>query len=83
MLNYYRAVLKKPLLSPSSYRIACRALVIWGKRDAYGSPELAESSIQLCADGRLAYLDQATHWTPHDEPQRVVDLLVDFLGSQD
>jgi len=83
MLNYYRAVLKKPLLAPSGYRIACPTLVMWGKRDAYASPELAEASVQLCVDGRLAYLDQATHWALHDEPQRVVDLLVDFLGSQD
>jgi len=83
MLNYYRAVLKKRLLPPSGYRLLCPTLVIWGKRDAYASPELAESSIQLCVDGRLAYLDQATHWAPHDEPQTVVNLLADFLGSQD
>ena len=43
-------------------------------------PELAEASLRLCDDGRIVYLDQATHWAPHDEPERVTELLAGFFG---
>ena len=79
MINYYRAVWKKPLLPAAQYRIACPVLIIWGKSDAYALPDLAEAAVRLCPDGRIAYLDRSTHWVQHDEPQRVTDLLLDFL----
>ena len=75
MIHYYRAVLKKPLSPAAECRITCPTLVIWGKRDAYAMPELAEASVRLCEDGRIVYLDQATHWVQHDEPDRVTELL--------
>lgn len=78
MINYYRAVLKKPLLPAAKYRVPYSVLIIWGKSDAYALPNLAEASVRLCADGRIAYLDRSTHWVQHDEPQRVTDLLVEF-----
>ena len=79
-INYYRAVLRKPLLAPEQYRITSPALVIWGKLDAYAVPELAEASARLCADGRIVFLDKSSHWVQHDEPERVVALLADFFG---
>jgi pimeloyl-ACP methyl ester carboxylesterase len=54
-------------------------LVIWGMRDAYGVPELADASVRLCQDGRLVPFAHATHWVQHDEPEKVGRLLVDFL----
>jgi len=78
-INYYRAILKKPLLPPSQYRIACPTLLIWGKRDAYAIPELAEASSRLCAHCRVEYLERSTHWIQHDEPGRVNELLAEFL----
>jgi pimeloyl-ACP methyl ester carboxylesterase len=79
MINYYRAVLRKPLGTPAEYRIECPTLLIWGRRDAYAKPELAEASIRLCAEGRIEYFDQATHWVQHDEPERVTELLASFI----
>jgi pimeloyl-ACP methyl ester carboxylesterase len=79
-INYYRALLRKPLLPAAEYRVTCPTLVIWGKRDAYAVPDLAEASIRLCADGRIAWLGQASHWVQHDEPQQVTELLAEFLG---
>jgi epoxide hydrolase 4 len=81
MINYYRALLKKPILRAAEYRIPCPALVIWGRRDAYATPELAEASCQLCADGRAEYFDESSHWVQHDEPERVTELLAGFLGQ--
>jgi pimeloyl-ACP methyl ester carboxylesterase len=80
MINYYRALLKKSLSPASEYRITCPTLTIWGKRDAYAIPDVAEASIRLCADGRIVYLDQSTHWVQHDEPERVANLLIEFLA---
>jgi pimeloyl-ACP methyl ester carboxylesterase len=80
MINYYRALLKKAMPPAASFRIHCPTLVIWGKRDVYARPELAEASLRLCDDGRIAYLERATHWTPHDEPERVAELLGDFFA---
>ena len=76
MLNYYRAVLRKQV---RPQEIACPTLVIWGKRDAYAVPDLAEASLRLCTEGRIAWLDNATHWVQHDEPEQVLDLLLAFL----
>ena len=80
MINYYRAILAKRVLPPASYRITCPTLLIWGKRDEYAAPELAEASARLCDDGRITYMDRATHWVQHDEPERVADLLAKFFG---
>src|SRR5262249_51655773 len=78
MINYYRAVLRKPLMAPAEYRITCPTLLIWGRREAYAIPDLAKASIRLCADGRIVYFDQSTHWVQHDEPERVVELLLEL-----
>jgi pimeloyl-ACP methyl ester carboxylesterase len=78
-INYYRAVLRKALLPASQYQITCPTLVIWGKRDVYAIPELAEASSRLCVNCRIEYLDRSTHWVQHDEPGRVNELLAEFL----
>jgi pimeloyl-ACP methyl ester carboxylesterase len=78
-INYYRAALRKPLRSPEDYRITCPTLIIWGRRDIYSKPELAEASVRLCTQGRIVYLDNASHWVQHDEPEQVSKLLLDFL----
>jgi pimeloyl-ACP methyl ester carboxylesterase len=62
-------------LPPSEYRITCPTLVIWGKRDVYSLPELAEASARLCVDPRIVYLDHASHWVQHDEPERIAQLI--------
>ncbi len=67
-INYYRALLRKPLAPAAGYRIACPTLIIWGKRDAYALPELVEASLRICDKGRSAWLDQSTYWVQHDEP---------------
>lgn len=78
-INYYRAVLKKPFLPASEYRISSPVQIIWGRRDAYVLPDLAEESVRLCGNGHIAYLDRSTHWVQHDEPARVTDLLLEFI----
>jgi pimeloyl-ACP methyl ester carboxylesterase len=79
MIHYYRAVLKKPLQPPSEYRVVVPTLVIWGRKDEYALPELAEASVGMWTDGRLLFLENATHWTPHDEPEQMIDRVTEFL----
>lgn len=76
MIIYYRAVFRKQP-PPEARQIARPTLVLWGKQDAYAVSDLAETSIRLCADGRIAWLENATHWVHHDEPELVLSLLLD------
>ena len=65
-------------------RIADRAglrLVIWGQRDRYLGPKLAEPHHEDVPNlDRVERLPDASHWVHHDEAERVNELLVDFLA---
>jgi pimeloyl-ACP methyl ester carboxylesterase len=79
MLNWYRAAAQvrvEKLLSP---RISVPTLVIWGKKDIALEVEMAQLSIDLCDDGRLVYIEDATHWVQHDAAEQVNTLIGEFL----
>jgi epoxide hydrolase 4 len=80
MINWYRAILRHRFapIAPGSIRQPVH--IIWGKQDPYALPALAETSKTLCADARLTYLPEATHWVAQDDPNRVNSLLLDFLA---
>jgi pimeloyl-ACP methyl ester carboxylesterase len=78
MVNWYRAIQAKRITPGSAPRITVPTLIIWGNGDKYGVPELAERGGQLCDNGKVVYLD-ASHWVQHDEPERVNELLLEFL----
>ncbi len=79
MLNWYRASVQRPLRPPRSPRIAVPTLLIWGARDTFLSREMAQPSIDHCDNGRLVFLDEASHWVQHEEPRRVNQLIASFL----
>jgi epoxide hydrolase 4 len=83
MINYYRASVrqsqKKALeeIRP----IAAPTLVIWGERDRYLSPDLAEPEHDDVPNlDRVERLDDASHWVHHDEADRVTQLLSEFFA---
>jgi pimeloyl-ACP methyl ester carboxylesterase len=80
MVNWYRAVLKKRPSLEGIGRIKNPTLIIWGKDDKFGVPEVAERSRKLCDDASVAYLE-ASHWVQHDEPERVNEMLVEFFNG--
>ncbi len=80
MINWYRSVVQKPLENPPSPRITVPTLMIWGARDAFLGRELAQPSIDLCDDGRLVFIEEATHWVQHEEADRVNALMGEFLA---
>ncbi len=81
MLNWYRAYVQKPPAIPANPRITVPTMLIWGARDAFLSREMAQPSIDLCDDGRLEFIDKATHWVQHEEAERVNVLIDEFLGD--
>jgi pimeloyl-ACP methyl ester carboxylesterase len=56
-------------------------LVIWGERDRYLSPELAEPDHDdVPSLDRVKRLPDASGWVHHDEAERVTQLLTDFFA---
>ena len=61
--------------------IQAPTLVIWGQRDRYLGPELAEPDHDDVPNlDRVERLDDASHWVHHDEHERVTELLTDFFA---
>ena len=76
MINWYRAALRNPASRQPSVRITVPTLLIWGARDQFLKREMAQPSIDFCDNGRLIFLENATHWVQHEEAQRVIELII-------
>ena len=62
-------------------RLFLVGLVIWGQRDRYLGPELAEPEHDDVPNlDHVERLDDASHWVHHDESERVTQLLIDFFA---
>jgi pimeloyl-ACP methyl ester carboxylesterase len=83
MLNWYRAIVRKPSGLPVYRVITLPTLLIWGAQDVFLGREMAQASIALCQEGKLAVLEEGTHWVHEEEPDRVNVLIDTFLrGDQ-
>jgi pimeloyl-ACP methyl ester carboxylesterase len=80
-VNYYRALLRqRPAESRRRIRrIDAPTLVIWGERDRYLGLHLAAPDPKWVPNLRVVRLPNASHWVQVDEPERVNELLLDFL----
>ncbi|MGE0489979.1 MAG: alpha/beta fold hydrolase [Vulcanimicrobiota bacterium] len=78
-INYYRAA-GRQLLAPVKYPpIAAPSLLIWGERDKALGKELTFGMERyFSGDYRVEYLD-AGHWVHNEQPERVLELLGNFL----
>jgi pimeloyl-ACP methyl ester carboxylesterase len=84
MINYYRAsVRQSPKRAKTELRpISAPTLVIWGQRDRYLGPKLAEPDRDDVPNlDRVVRLPNASHWVHHDEHERVTQLLIEFFAS--
>jgi pimeloyl-ACP methyl ester carboxylesterase len=84
-LDYYRAAFRRPpfrIGRPGAgfTPIECPTLVIWGDRDAALEKELAAPDPKWVPNARVERLD-ASHWVMADAPERVNQLLIEFLGG--
>jgi pimeloyl-ACP methyl ester carboxylesterase len=80
-INYYRAALRaNPLAQAHSLRrVDTPTLVIWGDQDRYLGRELAEPDRAWVPEVQVERITEASHWVQADAPQRVNQLMVDFL----
>ena len=83
MINYYRASVRQSQKEAAAKLrpISAPTLVIWGERDAYLGPELAEPDRDDVPNlDRVERLPDASHWVHHDASERVNELLTDFFA---
>jgi pimeloyl-ACP methyl ester carboxylesterase len=83
MINYYRSsVRQNQKKAEAALRpIKAPTLVIWGERDRYLGPDLAEPDHDDVPNlDRVERLPDASHWVHHDEAERVTQLLTDFFA---
>jgi pimeloyl-ACP methyl ester carboxylesterase len=82
-INYYRAAVRRffqrppPTLPP----ILTPTLLIWGERDRYLGPRLTEGLSAWVPNLRVERLPDSSHWVMSDAPERVNQLLIDFLSE--
>ena len=81
MINYYRSSVRQKNPEAQLRPISAPTLVIWGQRDRYLGPELAEPDHHDVPNlDRVERLPDASHWVHHDEAERVNQLLIDFFA---
>ena len=80
MMNWYRASLRNPPSRQSTIRVTVPTVLIWGVLDTFLKREMAQPSIGLCDNGRVIFIENATHWVHHEEANRVNELIIGKKG---
>jgi epoxide hydrolase 4 len=76
-VNWYRAAFRR---RPEEDRPdPTPTLVVWGERDAYLGPRLAEGLERWAPNVRVERIPDASHWVQNDAPERVNAAMIDFL----
>jgi pimeloyl-ACP methyl ester carboxylesterase len=81
-INYYRALFRRglpTLRAASRSPIKVPVLIIWGQRDPFLGPDLAEPPAALVPNRRVERLADVGHWPHLEQPERVNDLLTGFF----
>jgi pimeloyl-ACP methyl ester carboxylesterase len=78
-INWYRAAFQSQPASVADQRLHLPTLVLWGTQDLFLDRELAQLSAEMCDDGRLILLEEATHWILREESEQVSQILADFF----
>lgn len=81
MINWYRAIVRYPVELEPSRKITVPLLLLWGEQDRFLLVGMAEPSIEMCEDGHLICLPEASHWLQHEAPEKVNRLIHDFLQT--
>jgi pimeloyl-ACP methyl ester carboxylesterase len=76
-----RAIMARADQRPLLPRIACPTLVVVGQSDLLTPPKHAQEMAALIAGARLETLSQCGHLLTWEQPQRVNQLLIDWLAS--
>jgi len=76
MINWYRALFRTRPPLPEDPRIHVPTRILWGERDIFLLPEMAQESVFYCDSAELTYFPNATHWLQHEEPEIVNAALI-------
>lgn len=80
MIHWYRAAARfQPRIS--DVRVHVPIQILWGKRDQFVLPDVAEDSLGYCDAGQITWFPENTHWLQHEQPQAVADSLINFFRS--
>ena len=79
MLNWYRALWRKPPSLPAHRPITVPTLLIWGVNDIFLGRDMIRPTLECCQEGQLAMLEEGSHWVHLQEPARVNALIDTFL----
>jgi epoxide hydrolase 4 len=83
MINYYRSSVRESPKKAAAYIVPLKAptLVIWGERDRYLGPDLAEPDRDDVPNlDQVVRVPDASHWVHHDGADQVNKLLIDFFA---
>ena len=89
-LNYYRASPLRPAtaddpgasavqIPTEALRIEVPTLVLWAQDDVALLPCLTDGLDAHIPELNLVPIEQATHWVVHEQPDRVIEAIADFL----
>jgi epoxide hydrolase 4 len=80
-INWYRAAFRRATRLDEDAPCNVPTLLIWGERDAFLSPHLTEGLEQWAPNLRVERIPDASHWVQNDAPERVNELMIEFLRS--
>ena len=91
-LNYYRASPLYPpagddpgaralKLEPADFMVHVPTLVVWGMRDKALLPGNLDGLQDCVPDLRIERLPEASHWVMHEQPERLNQLIREFIGA--
>jgi len=82
-INYYRAAFRMSLRQrmPKPHMLEVPTLVIWGEEDSYLGTGLLDGLDAWVRCLRIERLPGVTHWVQNEAPERVNELMIEFLRS--
>ncbi len=83
MLNWYRALFRRPFRLPPRPRLPMPVLILWGGQDFALGRELAERSRRVCPHAEMVIFEGANHWIQREKTLEVNRLLVDFCSANE
>jgi pimeloyl-ACP methyl ester carboxylesterase len=78
MVNWYRALTRAPT-EVAGGQIEAPTLLVWGKKDAFLQPGLAQATLERCKEARLIWFEDATHWVHHEKPKAISEAILQFV----
>ena len=79
MLNWYRALFRRPFRLPPRPSLPMPVLILWGGQDFALGRELAERSRRVCLQAELVVFEGANHWIQRERAAEVNRRLLEFL----